>query len=333
MMKQEDWMREYKFVVESAGLFKREDRALVKLIGNDRVRWLQGMVTNDVKALQPAQWMPASVLSIKGRVLADLLVIHCGDEIWMEMDADSKESTLATLQKYIIRDDVKLEAVSPTHEIYTLLGPKAGEALQEAFSINVEMFSAGSLYKAQLGATAVHFLSRDDLFNPSFELYFPKEIAAQAEKALLEKTQAVQMISKQTFEIFRIQAGIPQYGVDISEENLVLEIPYLEKGISYTKGCYIGQEPLARLHGRGGNVSKRLMGLVIQNDLQALPRDCVVQISEKEVGKTRSSCYSPKLNATLALAFIHRDAFEPGTELTVLCNQQHFPAKVVALPL
>jgi folate-binding protein YgfZ len=140
---------------------------------------------------------------------------------------------------------------------------------------------------------------------------------------------AARWVGAEAYEILRIEAGIPRYGVDITDDNLILETG-LNQAVSFTKGCYLGQEVVERIRSRG-HVNKALTGLVIDGDKPPVAGSKIWS-SEKEVGTITSSIYSPALESPIALGYVHRDHRSPGTELVIRQDQAVLNATVVALP-
>jgi folate-binding protein YgfZ len=298
---------EHEKALSEGAYYPIADLALLSVEGSDRERFLQGMISNDVKALAPRKSMLASMLSVKGKLISDLMVLNAGETYSLVVPLAREAIVQETLEKYVISEDVTIRIVSNTPMIVALMGPGAQENAHSYFTLAYDLPLCPTLYAL-----------------------IPRSDWIEFEKALAKNMVC---LSDEAFEALRIEAGIPKFGVDIDEETLVMEVPFLEKGISYTKGCYIGQETVARVHSRGGNVAKRLMGLALTGFKDAPPNGALVLYNDKEVGRVTSACYSPKLGSSLAMAMIHREAFAPGNNVNVLLGDQKISAFVVALPL
>jgi folate-binding protein YgfZ len=290
----------------------RSDRTLFSVAGRDRERFLQGMISNDLHALSQGKAMVASMLTPKGKLIAFFTVCLAGSDYQLEVDRTQGDKVRPTLEQYVIAEDVTITDLSREITVFSVLGAGASEAISSAGGVDFQRVEFGFPVE------------------PTWQVYVPSSRCGAFEQKL---HLSAHELSPNEFETLRIEAGIPRFGVDVSDENLPLEIPYLERGVSYTKGCYIGQETMARVHSRGGHVAKRLMGLAVAGVSRPLPVGSTVQWNGKEVGKITSSCLSSALGSPLSLAMIHREAFSPGTAVEVESGGQRFSASVITLPL
>ncbi len=263
--------------------------------GRDRAKFLQGMLTNDIVKLAKGQSILSSILSPKGKLVAEFIVHHWGESFALESDRSLQNTIESNLKKYVLGADVTF-STSPQSLVFSFFGPEAEKKLTSYRNDTV-------------------FIGAFDFpVRPTFTILSPKEISAEGAP-----------LSEAAYEALRIEAGIPRFGMDVTEDQLLLEVPHLALGVSYTKGCYIGQETIARLHARGENLAWRLMGVVSEGEIQ---KGDSIRLGEKVVGKVTSTTYSPRFRQNLALALIHRDAFEPGTTVSIPAGE----AKVVSLP-
>ncbi len=327
-----NWLDQYDHTIKHAGLYRRRDRTLFSVEGGDRIRFLHAMTSNDVQALLPRSKMLASILNPKGKLLADLWIYNLGEKFWIEVNSKALKTVVSTLEKYILAENVTVSDLSHQTEILTLLGPKAFEALHKASGVPIND-TAQDMVPFKICNTDCYITIFRAPLNPTLQIFVPFENHDVWSAITNVEPGLLQPIEQKSFEVLRIEAGIPIYGIDMTEENLLSEIPYLEQGVSYTKGCYIGQETVARVHARGGNVAHRLMGVVIEGLNQEILAGTKIFLKEKEVGKITSSCYSPKLQKTLCMALIHRDAFSPGTQVKVFVQEEGYAAEVVSLPV
>jgi tRNA-modifying protein YgfZ len=283
------------------GIRKRTERTVVQVSGKDRAKFLHGMLTCDVKGLPPMKWTQACMVSNKGKLLSFFHLYNRGDDLLIDIDRTLKEATLATLKKYKIIEDVTFTDLSEW-TVTTIVGSM--DFLKEVPGA-LEMKPSGE------GLVATATTPAD----PTYHMLQPKPFHTDAAE-----------LTDEEWETLRVESGIPIYGRDVSEENLPLESAYLEKGVSYTKGCYIGQETIIRVAHRGGHVAHKLMGIEFEKPVEI---GSAVFRGDKEVGKITSTAFSKKLGKDLGMGMIHREAFEPGTEVKV-SNQV---GKVVPLPL
>jgi folate-binding protein YgfZ len=306
---------EYRLLVEGAAALER-DRLVIEVTGPDTVEFLQGQVTNDVAALQPGEGCYALLLNPKGRILADMRILMPADgELWLDGDPAPMEVVESNLRMYRIgrRVEISRGNTPDDHRLISIIGPAAREVLRidpprrEHASIRVELNGAT--------ATAVS----TDI---GVDLLFAGSDGAVVEQALA----GVPTVSESTAEILRIERGRPRHGIDMSEENLPGELGLEERAISFTKGCYVGQEPVARMYHRG-HPNRHLRGLELSQPARS--GDPVANRNgggATEVGKVGSTAVSPAFGP-IALSVLRREV-EPGAEVSV----GDAPARVVALP-
>lgn len=302
-------------VRRGAGLFRLEDRGLIEVRGGDRIRWLDGMVSNDVAGLREGPERSgcyAALLSRTGRIVADLQVLLRPDALWLELPRASVEAVIGVLCKFIIADDVQLEDRSAAWKRLALEGPAAprileaaGGALQLAPDACAERRVAGAdVLVAAFGWSG----------EAAFQLFTPPASAEAVGAALRRAGEASGMVEPgaEVLEILRIEAGRPLLGAELDESVLPPEAG-LDRAISTTKGCYTGQEVIARIASQG-RVKHRLVGLTSQGDSR-LPVGAEVHAGDRRIGEVTSSCVAPA--GPIALAFVSCPHDEPDTELSV----------------
>lgn len=326
-----DPLAEYRAVRSRVGIFDLCHRALLRFTGPDRVSYLQGMVSNDVKQLPPGAGTHAAVLDVQGKILADVRIFCLEDSFLLDLWEPLKEKILTHLNRYLIADDVEIGDLTGQYGIVSLQGAKAGLLSGKLFpdceiptgelahrSIRIgdaEGWITRSTHTGEEGydlfVAIGEILSAVSLIQRTGEEFTPPWIGAQAQ------------------EVLRVEAGIPRYGIDMNEENLLLEIG-LDRAVSFHKGCYLGQEVVERVRSRG-HVNKKLAGLILEGD-KAAERGSMIRLGEKEIGMVTSSVLSPARKRPLALGYLHRDYIQPGTAVAVLSDGKTIPAVVSALP-
>jgi folate-binding protein YgfZ len=276
------------------GVVDLRARGRFVLRGADRVRFLQGMLTNEVEKLAAGQSVRAAMLTPKGRVIADMLVRKEEDSFWVTTDALLRDKLREAFDRHIIMDDVTLDDVTD----------KTGEI---------------GVYGAQ-----AHGVPGLAVLQAPLGLHLVGDTPA-CERALLTLVAGGAVgLDDAAVERLRIERGVSRYGAEISEEVLPLEAG-LDDAISHTKGCYVGQEPVARVTTRG-HVNKKIVGLVCSAAVK--PGDVVSSADRSEAGVVTSATQSPTLGKPIALAFLHRSLWAPGTQVTVGA----VPAEVTELP-
>jgi folate-binding protein YgfZ len=285
---------EYELLSESAGLVDRSDRAKFLVRGGEAAEFLQGQVSNDVEALEPGTGCYAVILNHKGKLRTDLRVLRGEDFIWLDTESIGHAVVAHMLRTYALGRDVQWEDVSATRELVSVVGPAA----RELFEGPEHSFEErdGRMYVA----TA---LGVDVIGEPGLALDF-------------------ETVSEEAAECLRIESGRPRLGFDMDADTMPQEAGINERAVSFSKGCYVGQETVARLHYRG-KPNRHLRGLRLAEPAE---RGTDVLLGEKVVGRLGSACVSPRLGP-IALALVRREA-QAGATVTVAGAE----AEVVALP-
>jgi folate-binding protein YgfZ len=305
----------YKLARENTGAVRPDVWSLAEIRGPDASDFLQGQVTNDVGALETGQGCYALVLNPKGRILGDMRVlVRSAEELWL--DGEAIETVITNLTPYKIGR--RVEIVPPAQaarDLISILGPNAREAIGVDLPRREHAFVDIDLGDAKAVAVAT---------DQGLDLIFASRDRTRIEEAIDE---SIDPINANVAEILRIESGRPRIGLDMSDENFPGELGLEERAISFTKGCYVGQEPVARMHHRG-HPNRHLRGLRLTRPARR-GENVTRQDDESvgtEVGRIASATVSPAFGP-IALAVIRREV-EPGTQVLVGDTS----AKVVALP-
>ncbi|HEX6861808.1 MAG TPA: glycine cleavage T C-terminal barrel domain-containing protein [Thermoanaerobaculia bacterium] len=297
----------YRALRNGCGLLDRSEAVgRLELVGADRHRFLNAYVTCDVKALQPGHGAYGFFTNPQGRILSDVVVLAHEDRLWLEV-APGRERRLADhLKKYILADRVQVRTLDDMVPL-SLLGPRAEEVLS-----GVEL-PAGDWQHARVRVrgTEVALVRSGRLGAEAYTLWVSASIASHLAGDLLADPE-VKPASLEAWDVLRTEAGIPRFGVDFGEESFPQETG-AEEAVSYTKGCYLGQEVVARIHYRGG-VQKILRGLVFDSGATP-PHGTPLLFEGREAGVVGSALDSLALGHPIGLAIVHRRAAEPGTHL------------------
>jgi len=323
-----DIAEECRAVRTGTGVLDRTDRAYLTAAGPDARRYLHAMVTNEVKGLEPGQGRYSLQLNAQGQILADLYVLAMEDHLLLETDWALKEKLRAVLEKYIIADDVELGDRSEQLAALAVEGPHAAELLRTA--------GAGALPDAELnhgwvklGDAPVLVVRLSETGEEGFRLIFAVEYAQNLWDALMAAQASVpwKPIGHAAFELLRTEAGLPRYGAELDERTLPPEAGLEARAISYTKGCYLGQEIVERIRSRG-HVNRKLAGLALATG--ALPSHGTKLTKDgKEAGFLTTAIDSPTLGRRIGLGYLRREHLAPGTQLEV---EGGGSAEVVPLP-
>jgi folate-binding protein YgfZ len=298
---------DYERLRESAGLVDRSARGKLRLTGAEAAEYLQGQVTNDVEALQPGAGCYAALLTHKGKMVADMRILRGADWIWIDSEPGPLAAIERNVRTYSIGRDVRVEDVTSAHAILSLIGPDAGDRLDAEPPAGEHSFVSGEhgLYvTTDLGVDVI----------------CPIEDVDAVREAL-----GVEAVGEEAAECIRIESGRPRFGLDMGPETIPEEAGLNERAVSFTKGCYVGQETVARLHYRG-KPNRHLRGLQLS---EPADRGAEITLGDRVVGEVGSVAVSP-VYGPIALAVVRREA-APGDRVKV--GSAGADAVVTALPL
>ncbi len=293
---------------EGCGLADRSWMARLEILGADRNRFLNAYVTCDVKTLAPGEGAYGFITSHQGRILSDMVVTALEDRLWLLLPPGEDEAVAKHLRKYILADRVEILPLEDMLPV-TLIGPKATEVLGDA---TLPPPGDWRHVRSRVQGTEVELQRSGRLGAEAYTLWVSASIAKSLIEVLLENP-AVRRVSAEALEVLRAEAGISSFGKDFGPENFPQETG-AEEAVSYTKGCYLGQEVVARIHYRGG-VQKTLRGLVFDGPAPA-PGTPLLH-NGREAGAATTVVESPTLGRPIGLSILHRRAAEPGTRLEV----------------
>jgi folate-binding protein YgfZ len=329
-----DWLAEHAALRESAGVIDLSFRSRICLTGADRIRFLHGQVTNDVKKLRVDEGCYAAITTAKGKVESDLNIFNLPDELLLDFEPGLTEKISARLEKFIVADDVQIVDAAPHYGLLSVQGSKTEKivrALNLFSEIPTQQFDSVKISDSTLGE--IYLANNPRLGASGFDLFVPNNsLGAVADKLIAAAKQIGGCaVGWTAFETARIENGIPRFGADMDETNIPLECGIESRAVSYNKGCYIGQEVINRIHSVG-HVTRDLRGLRLADNLKSLPaRGDKLFFNGKEVGYVTSAVKSPMLNVKIALGYVRREANQIGNELT-LRGAGESPVKIVDLP-
>ncbi len=334
-----DAREEHLAVRKKSGIADLSYRGLIRITGVDRAKFLQGLITNDVMKLTEGQGLYAAILNPKGRMLADLKIYAVHDAFLVDLDREITDKTVQILNRYKLISKATLEDLTDSLVHLAVYGPSANPLLEKVFGTTLPKSSEFSSISVQWHGQQVYVIQSMYTGEQGYELLLPAQEGGALWKEILDAGSGLGMkpIGLVALEGLRIEAGIPRYGVDMDENTFPPEAGLEEKAISYTKGCYVGQETIARIK-TYGQVHRKLMGLILQGNpstMGPLPhRDDKVFKDEEEIGFVTSSAYSPVLNQNIALGYIRRKAIQPDLQVSVVSAEDgtRTLAQVVDLP-
>ena len=281
-------MNDYQSVREGGAGFidLSASRGRIRVEGTEAVQFLNGLITNDIKNATETTWLPAVFPTVQGRLIGAVRILRTQDGFLIDTESASHDAVLKTISRFTLAGDFKVTDVSNELALLTVQGKRAREVIKD---LNANVVPA--THTAEDG----------------FDLL----IDADERTVIVDKLVAAgaQPVSPATFETLRIEAGIPRHGQDMDETNVVLEAN-LDDAISYTKGCYLGQEIIIRIKHRG-HVAKKLTGLTFEKSVEA--GTAITSDDGKEIGRVTSATYSPKLESPIALGYVRHEYLAPGT--------------------
>ena len=305
-------MSEYAAVRDGGvGLIDLSSRGRISVSGSEAVMFLNGLITSDVKALGENRWMAAAFPNVQGRLLAAVRVIRRRDDILLDTEAATREKVLKMLERFTFAGDFKVADLTTETRQISLQGRGASELVEKIYGLKN--------------------LPRDGVWQDENLTVLRSTHTSEDGFDVIGKAPAVDdgatPVSTEVEEILRIEAGIARYGVDMDESNVVPETN-LDDAVSYSKGCYLGQEIIVRIKHRG-HVAKKLTGLRFETDQPIEAGSLIKSIDDKEIGRVTSATFSPKLGATIGLGYVRYEHLTPETPIVV----DNVAGSVQSLPL
>jgi folate-binding protein YgfZ len=297
-----DVITEYAAVRDGgAGLLDLSARGRISVSGSEAVMFLNGLITNDMKTLGEGQWMPAAFPNVQGRLLAAVRVIRRAQDYLLDTEAATHEKVLKLIERFTLAGDFKVEDLTEATALISVQGRRAAEIVE------------------RLNLQELTILPATHTAEKGFDLIVGAERKRGVWQTLVDS--GATPVSERVEEILRIEAGIARYGRDMDESNVVTETN-LDDAVSYTKGCYLGQEIIVRIKHRG-HVAKKLTGLrfdtvrTFDTDQQIETGSVIKSTDDKEIGRVTSATFSPKLQTTVALGYVRYEQLAPGTPIRV----------------
>lgn len=318
MSSHRDMEIQYQSVRENAGIFNRSKRGKVRAEGADCLRFLHGMVTNTVETLAENEGNYAAVVSARGQTLLDVWVHRLQDCIYMETEPGLTAKLIETLDRYLIADDVTLSDESDIWSIWGVQGPRANELVNRVVGrVPADLPEHHTMIR-EFEGTPIWVTTRSYTGEPGYDLRIAQNDSLQ--RALVKAGGTP--IGSRVGEILRVESGIPRYGAEIDESVTPLEAG-LDRAVDFDKGCYIGQEVIAKMHFRG-RPRRYLTGLIGNT-----PVCGNITVNDKTVGRVTTCVKSLHLNRVIALAIIRRGYHEAGQRVLLDDGSE---AEVVNLP-
>jgi len=313
-----------------AGIIDLSSRGRITVSGSEAVMFLNGLITNDMKTLEPFHWMPAVFPNVQGRFIAAVRVIRLGDEdnkprFLLDTEAATHHAMFKTIERFTMAGDFKVIDVTEQTSCFSVQGKQALVRVCSIVDLDrpPDRNHAAEIRWNNAAATIIRAThSAED----------GADVIVDKQNARALWTQLIQAgaiaVDQETFDTLRIEAGVPQFGKDMDETNVVSETN-LDDAISFTKGCYIGQEIIARIKYRG-HVAKKLTGLTFEDNRMPAPLSVIRSSDGKEIGRITSPTFSQSLNRAVALGYVRYEYLTAGTQVVV--GEESLGAKVNELP-
>jgi folate-binding protein YgfZ len=323
---------EYDALVRSAGVLDFSFRSRLCVLGNDRVRFLHGQVTNDIKKLKAGEGCYAALVTAKGRTESDLNIYCLPDELLLDFEPGLGKAVTERLEKYIIADDVQLVDVAELYGMLTVQGPRAAEAVQATNWVRELPSQVFSFVNFETPAGEGYLVNRPRAGGMGYDLFLPTAELRAASEKLINTVRGIggRPVGWHAFEMARIEAGIPRFGADIDASNIPLEAGLEKQAISFSKGCYIGQEVISRIK-TYSEVSKSLKGLRLDPGPLPVKGDKLFHAG-REAGYVTSAIELPKMKGAIALGYVRKEVNQLGTQLSIRTAAGDAVARLVELP-
>ena len=304
-------------LLHGCGIYDLGFRARISLTGGDRVRWMNGMVTNNVRDLPAGHGVYAFLLNPQGRILGDMHVYNMGETLLVETDRSQVEKIIATFDHFIIMDDVEVKNISDEQTALGLAGPRSRELLNAAGIVVPGMQPLQVITpqcKCDCDCVECTVIRGEDAQQESYEIWLAPKDVYKTWQALINA--GATPMGSETLEMRRIAAGIPLYGVDIRERDLPQETEQT-RALNFNKGCYVGQEIVERIRSRG-NVHRKFTGFLLEG-AASIAAGAKIVSGDKDVGEITSVAVhsTPSGERTVALGYIRREVGVPGREVTI----------------
>jgi glycine cleavage system T protein len=328
-----DPVAEYQAVRNGVGLADLSHRGKIRVTGEDRVKWLQGMISNDLLPVATGNGIYSSLLTHKGKMLSYFRVYALPDSLMIEDVGDIGDATFQTLRKFLLYGTkAKMENLAETWGLLLVSGPKSNDVVKAAFGVDVAGLKSLSFLTQQIDGQELLLIRTEETGETDIEILLPADKLTSVWDRLWAAggPMGLKPFGTAARESLRIEAGLPMAGKDLTEEIVPPEANLEGKAFSLSKGCYPGQEVVARMD-TYGSVRRRMVGLTLKDTILP-PKGAKLFSGDREVGWVSSASHSPTLGHPIALGFPLRDFTAPGTELTVEHDGRRYPTTVHVLP-
>jgi folate-binding protein YgfZ len=329
---------EYEAVREgNAGLIDLSTRGRIRVSGSEAVMFLNGLITNDMKTLAEHRWMPAAFPNVQGRLLAAVRVARLRDEetsgkpgptFLLDTESATQQQVLQTISRFTMAGDFRVADKTTETTMLSVQGRKASDIVSQLLGPTSADIPRDGVLETSWNQIDLTVIRASHTAEDGFDLVVSNEHAPRLWEALT--TAGAQPVGYDALQTLRVEAGIGYYGREMDQTNVVTEAN-LDEAVSYTKGCYIGQEIIARIKYRG-HVAKKLSGLVFEKGESVEPGATIRSVEGKDIGRITSVTFSPHLKGTIALGYVRYEHLSAGTQVVVTNGDGNVNATIIELP-
>lgn len=328
-----DKVAEYKAVRENVGIIDLSSRGKVRLGGKDHLKFLQGMLSNDVIILEEGKGMYATILTVKGRMISDMNVYKQTESVFLDLEPELNQKVSELLTKFRLSYKANIDDITETLGLISLQGPKSKILLEQLLDQKISEMLEYDFIKKDFNGSELTIVYINRTGEEGFDLYIDNQELGHlwAELIKIGEEFNIKPVGYDALNILRIEAGIPYYNIDMDENNIPIEAG-LWNALDFEKGCYVGQEVVARIKWRG-HVNWHLVGFKCDGDKIPKIGDEIFN-GEKKVGRVTSSTFSPELKQPICLGYIRREFKDTGTKVSIKSSQgSEIQAEIAEVPL
>ena len=302
-------MSEYEAVRDGgAGLIDLSERGRIRVTGSEATMFLNGLITNDMKTLAENSWMAAVFPTVQGRLIGAVRIIRGVEPSFLiDTDPASHEAVLKTISRFTLAGDFKVTDLTAETALLSVQGKAAVEVVEKVFQTSLSELPRNGVAQRE----SITILRATHTGEDGFDIVVDSSEAPKLRRAL--EDAGAKPVGQDVIEVLRIEAGIARHGLDMDETNVIPETN-LDDAVSYTKGCYTGQEIIVRIKHRG-HVAKKLTGLRFETERQIEP-GAILKQDGKEIGRVTSTAISPKVGS-IGLGYVRYGFLDAGTKVLV----------------
>ncbi|PYP85255.1 MAG: hypothetical protein DMF61_16910 [Blastocatellia bacterium AA13] len=326
-----DPVAEHSRVRNAVGLIDKSERGMIRVSGGEATQFLNGLLTNDVKTLPQGRWLNGAFLTAHGKVRALCSIYNLGDSFLIVNDRSTHQKVWSLIFPFSYAGDFKVEDVSDQYAVLAIEGPHALPLIKELCFEPMSQMDDYEWRSTKIAGASCIISRASSTGETGFQVICDATGVSEVWEFSLMKGafHEISPVGREASESLRVEAGIPIYGVDIDEANMLLECG-LPDYVSFSKGCYVGQEAVAMATYRG-HISKKLCGIFVDAEAPP-PAGAKLFEGEKEVGHVTTSILSPTLNRVICLGYVKYGFFEAGTHLSIQSGSQNLGGEITALP-